>query len=220
MKAPHALTMMACVVAVGCGEGSPTAPSPASLGDFGDQHRGKPAPKGSITIVQGSIVLDFGFPGEPRPPFLERSAFLRGTRGFTLEATPLSTGRDPADLCIWSVECPPGTPISLDAVWAGTDLPGTATLQGQTFTLGGGGDGAAAYIGLSGTALAPPQAEEATVTAPFELQEGHFSWPAPRGGGEQFHGRGTATVFLRWREPWDSWYVTAVRYDFRGQSGR
>jgi hypothetical protein len=217
MKALHALTMMACVVAVACGEKSPTAPSPASLGDFGDQHRGKPAPKGSITIVQGSIVLDFGFPGEPGPIFRERSLSLRGTRGFTLEATPRSTGGDPADLCRTSPECVPGASIPLDSVWGGLDLPGTAKLQGQTFADVGGFDSpTAAIIYLSGTAVAPPQADAATITAPFAL-EGTFSWP---GGLEELAGHGTATLFLRWSQPLESWYVTGARFDFRGQSGR
>ena len=76
----------------------------------------------AIKIVQGSIDLRPGI----------RTVSLRGTRGFTLEARAL-TGREPNNACEF-VACAPGSTVQLVAGWAGIDLPGTATLQGRTFT--------------------------------------------------------------------------------------
>ena len=62
---------------------------------------------------------------------------LQGTRGFTLEAITLA-GVDPASVCEPAAECPPGKAVPLSGMWAGLDLPGIATLQGQTYTDVGG----------------------------------------------------------------------------------
>jgi hypothetical protein len=214
MIAKHSIAVVvACGLAAGCSE-SPTGPTSALVGQAGGELSRQAPNTTGITIVQGSIVLDFAFPGEPSG---ERSVSLRGTRGFRLDATPASTGRDPAVLCRQTPECVPGAAIPLDSFWSGGDLSGTATLQGRTFVnLGSLSSTSSASIALWGTVIAPPRAETATVSAPFTL-EGFFSAASIR---EELEGRGTATVFLRWSEAIDSWFVTRVQFDVRGQSGR
>jgi hypothetical protein len=216
MITKHSIAVVvACGLATGCSE-SPTGPTSALVGQAGGELSRQAPNTTGITIVQGSIVLDFASPGEPTG---ERSVSLRGTRGFRLDATPARTGRDPAVLCRETPECVPGAAISLNSFWSGGDLSGTATLQGRTFVnLGSLSSTSSATIALWGTVIAPPRAETATVTAPFTLEGLFFDGAASIR--EELEGRGTATVFLRWAEAIDSWFVTRVQFDFRGQSGR
>jgi hypothetical protein len=210
------------VAAAGCGQSNPVGPTPTGAtaataqtqvldtqvldGDIGDgdgieAQGGRPVKENGITIVKGTIV------SQGR----RASAFLRGTRGFLLEAN-LVEGIAPAEFCGAGSSCPPGRSVSLEGFWAGISVSGTVRLQGQTYTLGDVTSPCGIVVRLAGSFVAPPQADTATVTAPFTLA-GQF------GGCEglgvlPLQGSGTATVSLIWDPHTEGWAVTGVTFDF------
>ncbi len=95
-------------------------------------------------------------------------------------------------------ECPPGTSVSLRAMWAGNDLGGTAVYRGSTYTAVGGLDDTSGQmlIELISSFVIPPGG--GLVLAPFTLN-GQFAYPVGPHN-EPFPvmltGRGTAHVWL------------------------
>jgi hypothetical protein len=164
----------------------------------------------AIRIIHGTIVS-----GPHRA-----SASLRGTHGFRLDAV-LQEGVSPGGSCPYHVTCVPGypNPISLDGVWAGISVNGTAKLQGRTYTFGSAEDRCGIVLRLFGSFLAPPQAETATLTTHFSLDSGEPQLRAQFGfceevGTRTLEGSGIATVSLTWNAPTGSWSVTGVEFDF------
>ena len=117
--------------------------------------------------------------------------------------------------------CAPGAPISLAALWLGNDLPGTATLDGMTYSGVGGltADRATGIAEFTGSAVAPPlQGLTATVVAPFAFQ-GQFFFPVSGGTSrlsESLIGGGTATIGLFRSVETIPWSYQSARYEFEG----
>jgi hypothetical protein len=169
----------------------------------------RPAGADTITITGGRLQMG-SFVG---------TLDLVGERGFTLAATVGVVGGvfAPQQQCFTG--CVPGTTVPLTAVWTGSDVRATVTLDGQTYTnVGLITSPHAASVRFSGSFVAPPFADDiATVIAPF-LFEGAFSY-APVGVfpvfREELLGLGTAAVNLR-RAQFDPnrWLYTSAVYEF------
>jgi hypothetical protein len=143
---------------------------------------------------------------------------LAGNRGFTL-----FSGVDVGDgvffpylQCVHA--CAPGSTVSLRAHWSGSDLTSfdaTATLDGQSYSLGIGEDQASALVEFAGSVVLPALVgESAFVSAPF-LFSGFFN--PPDGPQETLRGRGTATLFIREAESVGvpgQWEYSSARYEF------
>ncbi len=130
---------------------------------------------------------------------------LQGERGFAFHGRPITGIFQPVEDCNAGVApCGPGDRISLHANWSSGDLPGTATLDGVTYTKVGGDD-SSMTVDFSGAVTMPAFTGPApvTVTAPF-LFNGRFTYP---GGREDLIGSGVVTLWMiphpslpgRWR---------------------
>ena len=194
-----------CVFAVGCSEGVPATPTsastvtPASIGEDTSQRRTDPAP---VRLVQGSI--------EVGPWYDRQSATLRGTGGFTFDAV-LGNSEYPGEICRVSDACRPQATVPLSGQWGGLDLSGTVRWRGETITNVGVDTGA--FMSLSGSFVAPAQAETATIVTPFTLT-GFIE--TSDGTRVSFEGTGTATMELQWDESFASWSVIGSRFVFQG----
>jgi hypothetical protein len=136
-------------------------------------------------IVDGRINLPSERPG---------TVSLHASNGFGLEAITL-LGVEPNDVCRKAPLCLPGNEISLRGYWSGMDLPGSATLATRSYRdVGGLNSASSAEVELTGTFVAPPRADVATLTAPVMLS-GRFISPD---GTVRLNGAGTATLTLRW----------------------
>jgi hypothetical protein len=143
-----------------------------------------------------------------------KAVTLKGTQGFTFEGGAQEGIFTPWDQCSLP-ECPAGTALSLLSRWNGNDLPGTATLRGQTYTRVGGAspDSAQLAVQWDGTALIPDLGEGGTVTAPFTFTGAFGTFP----DFTRFAlvGSGTATLsFSRWPAFPSSYLLEAVTYEF------
>jgi len=122
--------------------------------------------------------------------------FLVGDRQFTFRGHVANIAGifKPGDCNSGGVVCTPGAVIQLDAAWSGLDLPGDATLDGNTYpNVGSGTSSSSMEVLFSGSAVLPALGPASTtVSVPFALS-GRFSHP---GGMETLHGLGTATLFL------------------------
>jgi hypothetical protein len=146
---------------------------------------------------------------------------LKGTRGFRLSSTfegPLG----PLGNCS---PCAPGDRVRLDSIAVGSDVRGTATLQGKTYDrIGGGGNfDPGMLLDIRGDGfLAPPftEATTAEMSAPFTFS-GIFSYypdgPSMPNVSETLTGSGIATVRLR-KVAFGSdppvWMVDTAVFDF------
>lgn len=129
----------------------------------------------------------------------------------------------PWSQCTSFPECPLGTNVSLRAHWSGFDVRrGVLTFEGTTYPVTDSG----AFVALEfgGSFVAPPFAESAVVTAPFQLIPATpstggsgFSLPFPDSALRPLSGSGTATITL---SPYpvaefpNRWSVDSVRYEF------
>jgi hypothetical protein len=148
---------------------------------------------------------------------------LYGTRGFSLTARVTRSGgvATAFDTCLAS-NCAPGALIPLAAGWSGSDLPGTATLDGITYTdLGSVATATAGTVQFTGSLVAPPLTNRAsqTATATFTLR-GQFVHADPGGllVTETFTGEGVARVWLASRQGESGWSVERVVYKLKHQS--
>jgi PEP-CTERM motif len=164
----------------------------------------------TIVITSGLLQMDG----------TEGSLELAGNRGFTL-FSPLSGEEGifvPGQQCTPdSQACPPGYTLSLAANWVGSAfLGGTATLDGQSYSLGIDVTDAAAFVDFTGSVVLPPLAgQSAFVSAPFRFS-GLFHYPdsVPLPS-ETLTGRGTATLALVPSEEFPGhWAYSSARYEF------
>ena len=133
-----------------------------------------PASAEPIIITGGTFLV----PG----PSDAGSIALVGTRGFSLVST-VATIEGRVDAFAYCTPCAPGvSPISIDAVQAGTSFFGPVTLDGVTYHVGDGIDDPE-HIALNffGTAPVPSlDSLPTSVTVPFTL-EGNFFASFPQG---------------------------------------
>src|SRR5262245_26484112 len=166
-----------------------------------------PASAQSLSVSSGYLDMNFRL-----GPML-----LGGDRGFTFQSAVSEPGGVflPARCNDDPVRCVPGSTLNLAAHWLGTDLGGTATLDGVTYrSVGSSNSPNQMSVTFSGSATLPPLAASATLKAPFTLT-GLFSHATSGSttAQESLSGGGTATISLV-ADPIfpGSWRVTRVFY--------
>jgi hypothetical protein len=200
----------------GCGSASPTAPSPRSTSDaappamMASESSAAGSAAGALTaantikITQGTLALQTLIPG---------SVVLQGSHGFRFDGRIVS-GLEPSAYCGPFEPCPPGAAVPFTATWVGTDIPGTARLQGDEYAVGGA-DTSSLYIELTGSFVAPAHlADTASVAVPFTAS-GLFSrgYPLPA---LQLTGLGEVTFTLQWQSLIGGWAIRFTSFDFGG----
>jgi hypothetical protein len=204
------VSAVVCLLSIGCADGVPTTPTSAIGGPSASNMTGvtSHATDGTqpVRLVQGEI--------EVGPWYDRQSATLRGTDGFRFDAL-LGNSEYPGQICIVDpLACRAGETVPLSGQWGGSDLSGTVKWRGETITNVGLETGA--FMSLTGSFVAPAQAETATVVTPFVVA-GFIETPA--GVTVPFEGKGIATVDLQWDtsagDP-GNWLVVGTRLEFKG----
>lgn len=167
-----------------------------------------PARGETIQITAGTLV----WTGIASPNTLTLSG-----EGFSFEGTPLSGVFMPREDCIVP-ECMAGDTVNLMARWVGLDLPGTATLNGTTYTdVGGLTSNTSLDATWTGTLDIPSSFQGGVVTAPFAFS-GVFSIFGGAGGGfpvTSLIGNGTASLnFTPYPNAPGAFLLTSAQYDF------
>jgi PEP-CTERM motif-containing protein len=127
-----------------------------------------PASADPIAITRGALTFNGSF-FEPLT--------IAGDRGFTFTATIGEGAVDFVPAC--GVECESGRTFSLGAFWSGSDLLGTATLDGRRFDdVGGLNSDTSAEVRFTGTMTVPllGGGRAVTVSAPFAFEGTLFSF--------------------------------------------
>ena len=145
---------------------------------------------------------------------------LSGDRGFTFTGGVEVSGGvfKPWSQCDATPGCTPGGTVDLLALWVGFDLPGTATLDGITYTnVGSVSTPNSMLAKFTGTAALPLLGTSpVTVTAPFDFTgtfihaPNNFTPPTT----EQLFGSGIATLSLSPTSFAPTWHLDHARYDF------
>lgn len=218
---PFIALAVASMGLVACSSGTPTAPSAltasgaaahaetasessASLSTGGVQATGAD----TIKITRGTLALESGRPG---------SVMLRGSHGFRFDGR-IQSGNEPSNYCGPFNPCQPGATVQFAATWVGSDIPGTARVQGDEFMIQGL-DETSMYIDMTGSFVAPAHlADTASVTVPFAasglLLRGYPLPPL------QLTGRGEVTFTLEWQTAIGGWAIRFSSFDFGGGGGR
>jgi hypothetical protein len=162
----------------------------------------------TITITNGTLSLASVGPG---------TVMLKGNHGFGFDGR-VQSGLEPSYYCAPTYPCLPGATVPFTATWAGTDIPGTARVQGDEFTIQGL-DGTSMYIELRGSFVAPAHVtDSASVTVPFTstglLARGYPLPPL------DLTGNGRVTFTLTWQPLLDGWGITYTSFDFGNGGGR
>jgi PEP-CTERM motif len=168
-----------------------------------------------ILITSGTIAVDDG---------LVTVALASSMRAFTLAAGGDTSGGtfSPGQLCVGDRNCQPGQLLSLALGLGGSDLNGTATVDGQTYPVGLGSETQGdAFVGLAGSWVAPAftGATTASIMSPFTFA-GRFTYPAvplTDRPPEFLLGHGIATLHLKWTPEFGSWDFERARYEFQAE---
>lgn len=135
--------------------------------------------------------------------------------GFTFEGHP-GTGVFMPELCVLP-ECTAGTTVDLLAQWVGLDAPGTATLNGVTFQVGGAQPPDAQLLARwTGSLIIPEDFTGGPLSAPFDFT-GLFSINRIGAPSERFDlvGSGTATLtFTPFSGFPGAFLLQSARYEF------
>jgi hypothetical protein len=161
-----------------------------------------------IVIRQGAFTIPHWLP----PAYVD----ISGTRGFKFQGVAVGWGFTAMTQC--GEGCPPGLIVELDAEAAGSNLNGTARLQGTTYPdIGSISTHESLVLRFTGQVMMPPMSDgPVTVTVPFDFA-GQFSYetagvPQPT---VLLTGGGRATLFLEPSPDGASWIVTAAEFDFQ-----
>jgi hypothetical protein len=160
-----------------------------------------------VVIRKGAFTLPSMFP----PASIE----LSGTRGFRFEGGATGWGFSAMTEC--SEGCLPGSVVSLEAEVAGSNLGGTARLQGTTYMdVGSLGSRENLILQFSGEATLPSMSDgPVAVTAAFDFA-GQFSYVKDEEPNSVLlTGVGVATLFLEPSPDGMSWIVAAAEFEFR-----
>lgn len=160
----------------------------------------------TIQITSGALVWSIP----------DRSVTLVG-EGFTFEGTPLNGIFRPGLDC--SVpECVGGSSVDLMARWVGLDLPGTATLNGVTYTNVGGLTSDSGLDAVwTGTLDIPSAFEGGVLTAPFAFSGVFSRFDAAVGSSiaTSLVGHGTASLnFTPFPSTPGAFLVASAEYQF------
>jgi hypothetical protein len=151
------------------------------------------------TASADTLAVTGGFAdvsGSPTSPSHTATIELSGERGFVFSAVESTFGGVylPAVEC--HVGCAPGSPAGLRLVLSGTDLGGTATLNGVTYGPFGPPNWDA-YLEFTGTVILPDTlSPTAVLTAPFTFSGFFFPGSGETTSRYDLYGLGTATIFL------------------------
>ena len=138
--------------------------------------------------------------------------------GFTFDGAGTSGIFNPPTQC--SVpECLAGTTVDLHVFFSGGDLPGDATLKGQTYAdIGGLASVSSLLAEWTGSLVIPADFAGGSVSAPF-LFSGRFSYAADASQPQQFVdliGAGLATLgFAPFPGEAGAFFVTSATYAFQ-----
>lgn len=113
-------------------------------------------------------------------------------------------------------QCMPGTAVDLFARWVGSDLPGTATVNGTTFTGVGGllSDTSLDAI-WTGSLIIPEDFSGGVLSVPFGFTGGFFI----PGGKIDLSGAGTTSLtFVPYPDVAGAFRLTSAAYEFNGES--
>ena len=161
----------------------------------------------TIKINQGTLAFQSRVPGP---------VSLRGSHGFRFDGSIIS-GLEPSVICSAFDPCQPGTTVPIALNWNGTDIPGTARLQGQAFPVGSA-DSASLSIDLVSSFVAPAHVTDTvSVTVPF-ISSGLLA----RVDGSPtltLSGRGSVTFTLTWQTPIEGWGISHTSFDFGNGGG-
>ena len=147
---------VASVMLTACGS-PPTAPSSGFPDAAPPAAASASAASLTIKITNGTLALASGIPG---------TVMLKGSHGFRFDGR-VQSGLQPSYYCGPIDPCLPGATVPFTATWVGTDIPGTARVQGDEFTIQGL-DGTSMYIELRGSFVAPAHVTDTlSVTVPF-----------------------------------------------------
>jgi hypothetical protein len=142
---------------------------------------------------------------------------IRGQSGFSMSARVdnVSGIFAPDNQCS-DVDCVPGTQVSLNAHWTGNDLPGSASLRGQSYVLGSEGAGAAnGIVTFDGSVVLPDfnSTGSVDVSAPFTFSGQLKPEDAPTA--EPLFGSGIATLTFHQSADGSAWQFASATYEFR-----
>jgi hypothetical protein len=193
---------VAGVMLTACGS-SPTAPSVGFPDVAPPATASASAASLTIKITDGTLAIATGMLG---------SVMLKGSHGFRFDGRVYSSGLLPSSFCGSDAPCQPGATVPFLAAWVGTDIPGTARVQGDEFIIQGQ-DGTSMYIMLQGSFVAPAHVTDSTsVTVPFTatglLSRGY---PLPQ---LELKGDGNVTLTLTWQPFIGGWGITYSSFDF------
>ena len=197
---------VAGVMLTACGS-PPTAPSSRSPNAAPPATASASAASLTIKITDGTLALASGIPG---------TVMLKGSHGFRFDGSIIS-GLEPSVICSAFDPCQPGTTVPIALNWNGTDIPGTARLQGQEFPVGSA-DSASLSIDLVSSFVAPAHVTDTvSVTVPFTS-----SGLLARIDGSPtltLSGRGNVTFTLTWETPIEGWGIDYTSFDFGNGGG-
>ena len=169
------------------------------------------APARAETIAISSGALNW-VPGRAATVTMAGDGFT-----FTGAASPSSGIFTPWLTCIVP-ECTAGGSVDLFSFWSGSDLPGTATLNGQTYPAVGSVAGTSSLAAQwTGTLAIPSDFTGGLLTAPF-LFSGEFRYevdPTLSWSLLDLVGAGTASLaFTPYPNEPGAFSLTSVRYEF------
>jgi hypothetical protein len=155
--------------------------------------------------------MTYTFPDDPAP----RVELFSAERQFSLSSVPDVPFFGPR--CMG--DCPPGELVNIHASWSDHNLPGIASLDGQTFRIGmGSEDEGFASVFFDGPMWTAPLFTglmTATVIVPITFR-GTIAPPTPDSTVPQItqlFGSGLATLSLSWNAPTEGWLLSAARYE-------
>ena len=150
---------VASVALAACGS-SPTAPTPTSATNTAPPAAAAAAASVGSNVIKingGTLALETERPG---------TVTLKGSHGFRFDGR-VQSGLEPGDYCGPTNPCQPAANVAFTATWLGSDIPGTARVEGQEFVIQGLDD-TSMFITLTGSFMAPAHlTDSASVTVPF-----------------------------------------------------
>lgn len=205
-----------------CSRAAPTAPSSRSASDAAPHAAAASVSAASVTPgaaqlnAANTIKINQGTLGLASGTGSVGTVTLQGSHGFRFDGRVYGSGLTPSNYCGADSPCQPGATVEFTATWVGSDIPGTARLQGDEFSVGLLSERGAISPSLTGSFVAPAHVgDTASVTVPFALSGGLL--PAtPASIPFQLTGGGDVTFTLEWQASIGGWAITFSSFDFGG----
>jgi len=164
----------------------------------------------TIKLVSGQLALES----------LSGVLDLKGSAGFTMSSRVSVVGGifDPFNQCRSTLDCVPGTEVSLRAYWSGSDLPATGTIRGQAYRTGISPLSPYALIEFTGKVILPSFTDDGTleISAPFTVTGSFHYFPHNQQPEvtETINGQGIARLHFQ-RDQWtgSAWIFQTVVYE-------